>query len=243
MSPFPSTRRFAVAGLRSPDPAERTRSFESIIAAYWKPAYKYLRVRWGGASEEAQDLVQGFFLRAMEKDLLAGFDPAKGRFRTFLKVCLDGYVANEEKAARRLKRGGDAVMLPLDFETAEGELRAARMPSPDSIDRYFETEWVRGLFEMSVSALRDDCLKRSREVPFRLFERYDLLDSEERRPSYANLASEYGIPVTTVTNHLALARREFRRIVLEKLREITASDEEFRREARDLLGAEPGSAC
>jgi len=42
-----------------------------------------------------------------------------------------------------------------------------------------------------------------------------------------------------VTNYLAFARREFRRIALERLREMAASDEEFRREARALLGVEP----
>ena len=42
-----------------------------------------------------------------------------------------------------------------------------------------------------------------------------------------------------MTNYLALARREFRRIVLEKLRELTATDDEFRREARALLGVDP----
>jgi len=42
-----------------------------------------------------------------------------------------------------------------------------------------------------------------------------------------------------VTNFLAFARREFRRIVLEKLREITANDREFREEARSLLGVAP----
>jgi len=42
-----------------------------------------------------------------------------------------------------------------------------------------------------------------------------------------------------VTNYLAGARREFRRIVLDKLRELTATDDEFRREARMLLGVDP----
>ena len=48
-----------------------------------------------------------------------------------------------------------------------------------------------------------------------------------------------GLPVTQVTNFLAFARREFRRIVLEILREITSSDREFREEARRLLGDGP----
>ena len=45
--------------------------------------------------------------------------------------------------------------------------------------------------------------------------------------------------VTDVTNELAWARRAFREIVLARLREVCASDEEFRAEARDLLGIDP----
>jgi hypothetical protein len=71
-----------------------------------------------------------------------------------------------------------------------------------------------------------------------LFERYALLEDEAERPSYKDLAASFSIPITSVTNHLAFTRREFRRIVLERLRELTASDEEFRGEARALLGVE-----
>ena len=45
--------------------------------------------------------------------------------------------------------------------------------------------------------------------------------------------------MTDVTNELAWARRAFREIVLTLLRDICASDEEFRAEARDLLGVDP----
>ncbi len=60
-----------------------------------------------------------------------------------------------------------------------------------------------------------------------------------RSSATSGLAEEFHIPVTQVTNFLAFARREFRRIVLEKLREITANDREFREEARSLLGVSP----
>jgi hypothetical protein len=42
--------------------------------------------------------------------------------------------------------------------------------------------------------------------------------------------------VTQVTNHLAWARRELRRLVLERLRLLAGSDAEFRAEAEDLFG-------
>ena len=40
-------------------------------------------------------------------------------------------------------------------------------------------------------------------------------------------------------DHLAAVRRDFRRLALDTLREQTASDEEFRAEARELLGLDP----
>jgi hypothetical protein len=73
---------------------------------------------------------------------------------------------------------------------------------------------------------------------FRLFELYDLEDGDGSRRSYQDLASEFGIKVTDVTNYLASARRGFRRHALARLRDMTASDEEFRREAQALMGVE-----
>lgn len=66
-----------------------------------------------------------------------------------------------------------------------------------------------------------------------------LEDDPAGRPSYADLAAELAIPITDVTNHPSFARREFRRLVLEKLREITATEDEFRAEALAVLGVLP----
>lgn len=234
--PFPTTRFSAIAGIRQADPAIRTRSLDTLITAYWKPVYKYIRVRWGKSNEDASDLTQAFFTLALEKDFFAAFDPIKGRFRTFLRTCLDGFLANEQKAGGRLKRGGDLIHLPLEFETAEGEIVLTEIRSDEDLDKYFDTEWVRHLFALTVDALRQECAARGRQVMFEVFEQYDLDDSGAERLTYQKLGARMGLSATTVTNHLSVARREFRRILLDKLREITATDEEFRREARYLLG-------
>jgi len=234
---FPTTRGSALVGARSDDPAERARSFEALVAAYWKPVYKYLRFRFRRSPEDAKDLTQGFFLRALEKNFFAPYDATRGRFRTFLRTCLDGYAANELKAAGRLKRGGDAIFLSLEFERADGEMARCDPPDPGSLDRYFDSEWARSLFELGVEGLRLECGNLGKQVHFLIFEAYDL-EPGERRPTYDQLAERFSLPATTVTNHLAWARREFRRIVLERLREITGTDDEFRREARVLLGVE-----
>ena len=238
---FPQTRWSAIVAVRSDNATDRARGLEAIAASYWKPVYKYIRLRWNRSSEDAKDLTQEFFSRLIEKGFLNGYDPAKARLRTFLRVCIDGLVQNEDKSARRLKRGGDAQILSLDFESAEGELARLDPPAPGSLGDFFEQEWVRSLFGLAVDALRADCKSRGKSVHFRLFELYDLNDDSASHLTYDDLARQFDLAPTDVTNYLAFARREFRRIALEKLREMTASDDEFRREARSLFGFDPGA--
>jgi hypothetical protein len=95
---------------------------------------------------------------------------------------------------------------------------------------------VRSLFALAVEDLRTLCLENERERTFHLFEAYDLEDDDQ--VSYERLASDFGIAITDVTNALAWARREFRKIALERLREICGSEDEFQREAKAAFGWE-----
>src|ERR1700735_109322 len=240
---FPATQWSAIGAARSNDPTERTRALETIIASYWKPIYKYIRIHWGKTDEDAKDLTQEFFVRLIEKKYLDDFDPSKARLRTFLRICTDHFVANEAKAARRLKRGGGAMHISLNFSLAESELARANVSltagaSPEPIEEFLEKEFLRSLFGLAVEELRTFCQSRGKETHFRLFEIYDLEDDGAQRQSYTDLGAQFKIAVTDVTNYLAFARREFRRIALEKLREMTTSEDEYRREARALLGVD-----
>ncbi len=233
---FPATRHSAVLAAQSENVLERERGLSILIDTYWKPAYKYLRIRFRESDADAQDLTQGFFTRAIEKDFFGGYDPDRGSFRTYLRTCLDRFVSNEKTSAARLKRSPGAPMLSLDFPGAENEMAREAPPEGQTLDQYFHDEFVRSLFGLAIERLREECQQRGRDLPYRIFERYELDRDPEEPLTYAAVAEEFHIPATQVTNFLAFARREFRRIVLEKLREITASDREFREEAKTLLG-------
>jgi RNA polymerase sigma factor (sigma-70 family) len=225
-----------VAAAQSPDPQERVRALDAITSSYWRPVYKYVRLRWRLEREDAEDFTQDFFARLLEKEFIAAYDPVKGRLRTFLRACVDRLFMNQARDAHRQKRGGAAVHVSLDFDEAEHELAAASQT--ESPEDCFEKEWVRNLFALAVERLRAQCEAIGKQTQFSVFERYDL-DDADARPSYAELAAAFGIAVTDVTNYLAFARREFRRSVLDQLRQMTGSEDEFRREAQSLLGVDP----
>jgi RNA polymerase sigma-70 factor (ECF subfamily) len=229
-----------ISAARSEDPAERSQAINTITTFYWKPVYKYVRLRWSVEVEDARDFTQDFFLRLIEKDFLDSYDPTKGRLRTFLRTCVDRLFLNQSRDAHRLKRGGAVAHMVLDFDEAEREFvqMSPALPADGSPEDYFEKEWVRTLFALAVERLRAGCESAGKSLHFDLFAGYDLDDSDPK-PSYASLAARFSLPLTDVTNYLAFARREFRRCVLEQLREMTGSEEEFRREAQSLLGVQP----
>jgi RNA polymerase sigma factor (sigma-70 family) len=236
---FPATRWSMLEAARSEDGDSRRRALDTLISAYWKPVYKYIRLRWNRDHEQSKDLTQEFFTRLLEKDFLADYDPGRARLRTFLRTCVDGLVMNQDKAAHRLKRGGDQQVLSLDYEAADGEMAQIEVPAREDLDDFFAREFVRSLFAMAVEKLRQECNERGKATHFRLFERYDI-DEAGKHLTYDDVARQFGIRPTDVTNYLSWARREFRRIVLDRLREMTATEEEFRREARSLLGMDVG---
>lgn len=236
---FPPTRLSVVERTRSHDAETRRLAFAAMIEAYWKPVYKYLRLKWHLDADLAADLTQEFFASTLEKDVLGRFDPARARFRTYLRLCVDGFASNARKAEGRLKRGGGVTTVPLDFKTAEGEIRHHEPSVPADVDELFYQEWVRTLFQHAVEDLRGWAQASGRAAMFEAFRRYDLADAPEQRPTYAAIGQELGVSAITVTNHLAAARRQFRKFVLARLRDLTATDDEYEAEARRLLGSVP----
>ena len=231
MSTFPDTQHSLVEALQSADRGERERATELVARVYREPVIAVVTHRWGLQRADAEDLAHDFLLQAFDKAWFARYDASRGRFRTFLRACLVAFASTRAESAARLKRGGAASHVAIeDVDVAAVD---------DTLDALFEREWARSVLSGAVQALRADCDASDRAMTFAVFVAHDI-DGAERQtpPTYASLGSEFGIPVTQVTNYLNWARRRFREHVLATLRALTTSDAEFRAEARALLGVD-----
>lgn len=224
---FPETRVSLVVALSSEDSSARARAVDLVVAAYRAPVIAVLRRQWSLALEDAEDLAHDFFAHALEREWLARYDRDKGRFRTFLRRCLQDYASTQYESARRLKRGGHLTAVSLDD--------APTLATAAEIDRLFEQEWVRSVLALSVAQLRRECIAANRQTTFDVFLAHDI-DGADAPPRYAVIAERFAIPVTQVANYLHWARGRFRNHVLDVLRSLTGSDAEYREEARALLG-------
>lgn len=234
---FPATRYSAILALSSGDSGERDRALDLLVRAYWSPLYKYARLRWRMTPDDASDLIQGFFALALEREFLQSYDQQRAKFRTFLRLCLDRHAANEHRARGTQKRGGAAEFISIEQSSAESELQSNGMSVPPDIDSWFEREWARRVFSLAIERLEKSCDSENKQLHYSLFHQYDLTDRDESdKLTYDMLAASHNISVTDVTNHLSLVRRKFRATLLEVIRELTGSDEEYRAEVRALLG-------
>lgn len=216
---FPSTR---VSLLEAAASGLSEAALDQVLALYWKPVYRFLRLKFQKSNEDAKDLTQGFFASVLQRDFFARFDPVKASFRTYLRMAVERYAANEYASENRQKRGGGMEFEPIDDQeiaTASPELE-------------FDREWRRQLFSLALEDFRAHCRDTGKQVQFSVFEDYDLSDRD--RLSYSDLAVKHGITASTVTNYLAWARRTLRAFVTERLRGTTSGPCELHEEMRRL---------
>jgi DNA-directed RNA polymerase specialized sigma24 family protein len=233
---FPFTRWSVLSAAVSDVPEKRRLGVAKIAETYWRPLYVYLRIKHRLPAADAQDALQGFLAELWSGDALASFDPAKARFRTWLRVCLDHWFANMRRAERAEKRGGRSELISIDFAGVDSFVDQMERREREEPESRYEQEWIRALYEFAVEATRRKYTEAGKAADFGMFERYALSGESV---SYEDLSRASALPVTTVTNRLAAVRRELRRAVLDQLRELTATEEEFRAEAERVLGIDP----
>jgi RNA polymerase sigma factor (sigma-70 family) len=218
---FPSTQ-LSLLEAASSGAALPNEALERVSVLYWKPVYRFIRVKFRKNNEDAKDLTQSFFATALQRDFFARFDPAKASFRTYLRMAVERFAASQHAAENRQKRGGGVEFEPVEEQAVTSE-------SPEDV---FEREWQRQLFVLALDDLRAHCEGCGKQLQFEVFEAYDLAGGD--RPSYTDLAARHGVAETSVTNYLAWARRMLRQFVTERLRGVTAGERDLRDEMRRL---------
>jgi RNA polymerase sigma factor (sigma-70 family) len=208
-------------------------ALEELCRTYWFPLYAYVRRR-GSSKEDAEDLVQAFFARFLEKNYLNGLSAERGRFRAFLLASLKHFLINEWKKSRRLKRGGGEKLLSLDWESADQKFQVAAT-NERSPDRAFDREWALALLAKVIGRLQDEC---AADGKVKLFEELKIfLTDGKGGQSHADAAKNLGMDETAVRVALHRLRKRYRALLRAEIAQTLADDSQVDEELRALFGA------
>jgi RNA polymerase sigma-70 factor (ECF subfamily) len=207
-------------------------ALSALCNLYWLPLYGYLR-RSGCAPEEAEDVVQGFFARLLEKGDLAQVSPERGRFRSFLLAAVKHFLANERDRARALRRGGGRTAFSLDVAAAESRY-AAEASDSQTPDAVFDRQWALTLLARVQERLREEFAAAGKAGRY---EHLHPLIGGEAAGSYREAAAALGLTENAVMVAVHRLRQRFRELLREEIAQTLSTPEQIDEEIRDLFAA------
>lgn len=213
------------------DSSAATQALERLCQSYWYPLYAYVRRR-GYGPPDAEDLTQEFFARLLEHNWVALARRSKGRFRSFLLMVLNRFLANEWDKIRAQKRGGGVRTIPLQMDTAESRYsqEPATTTTPEDL---FEREWALTLLEEVLSALRAEYEEAGKAGLFDSLKPC-LLGRSETQP-YAQLAASLGMSEAAVKVAVHRLRERYRARLKQEVAKTVAVPSEVDSELRHLF--------
>ena len=208
-------------------------SLAALCERYWFPVYAYTRRR-GYDAHQAQDLTQEFFVRILEKNVLAAASPERGRFRSFLLTSAKNFLANAWDREQAEKRGGGRR--PLSFDAAAGESRLALDPADHlTPDKVFERQWALTLLETVVARVQEEFALAGKERHFALLK--GALSGERAFSSYAAAAAELGVSEGAARQAAHRLRKRYRELLRQEIAHTVADPSDVDEEIRSLFQA------
>jgi RNA polymerase sigma factor (sigma-70 family) len=226
---FYTTRWSVVRAAQGHDPAA-TAALEDLCKEYWFPLYAFVR-RSGVAAVEAEDVVQAFFARLIERRDLDQLSPEKGRFRSFLRVAIRNFLQNHRAHEAALKRGGGRVVLEADFAQADQRLDAESNRDADP-ELAFEQAWARELLRSAVADLEREYKESGRA---RIFEELKVELQRTGEGECQAHAERLGLSVGACRVAIHRLRARFREALQARIQSTLAPGESWEAELGALL--------
>jgi RNA polymerase sigma-70 factor (ECF subfamily) len=230
---FPTTHWSRVLAAGDPGSPSAREALAELCHSYWFPLYAYIRRR-GHDPDRAQELTQDLFVRLLEKDVLAAADPARGRFRAYLRAVCADFLANRRDWERARKRGGDRVFIPIDV--AEAEVRYAGEPAHEwTAERLFDRSWALILLGRVLDRLRREYDRAGQAATFA--ELSPVLTEGTGVVPYATLAERLGTTEGAVRVAVHRLRRRYGALLRAEIGATVDDPAEVDHEIRDLFSA------
>ncbi len=216
--------------------AESDRALETLCRSYWPAVYSYIR-RSGQDPEPARDLTQEFFARLLEKGWLAGVDPARGRFRAFLRTVVQRFLIDEFHRGQRQKRGGGKTLVSLDEMMAE-EARPFLLSGVRTPDEEFDRRWALSLVERCFQQLAREAEASGQGSLFGAVQ--GLLTDGEGSVPLSELAAEHGLGLSALKMRIHRWRARLRDLMMLEVAQTVPSVGDLHEEVKELQRALAG---
>lgn len=201
-------------------------ALSELCEAYYAPVVAFLRYR-GTNDDAAREKAHAFFARILAGRTLAGADPARGRFRSYLLGALRHFLADEYDREQAAKRGGGMESVPIDAGTS------CEIPSSKEDETAFDRQWALTIIARALEEVDSEWKQAGKAEQFEVL-KSSLTGSGENLPlaeTARRLAMSEG--ATKVAIHRLRAR--FREAVKAEIAQTVPEESDIDDELRHLI--------
>jgi DNA-directed RNA polymerase specialized sigma24 family protein len=230
---FQPTRWSVVLAARNRRTPEGEAALEWLCERYWRPLHALMKAK-GLSTEDAEDMVQGFFEQAVRGGLMAGADASRGRFRSYLLGCLGHYWTDQLRRQGAVKRGGGTIILSLQGPCAES-CPGSQIPDGRTPDQEYDRAWARSIVEGVIVRLEKECDADGHTGRFAVLRVF--VDGDRGEVLLSTAAAELGLSLAALKSMVHRLRRRMREMIREEIRETVETEAEVDAELQELFRA------
>jgi len=208
-------------------------ALETLCQTYWYPLYAYVR-QLGTGAQDAEDLIQAFFMFLLEKDRLDSLVQDKGKFRSFLLTAMKHFRTDQWKWASAIKRGGGRKIFSLDMTDAENRFLHEPVDTATP-EKLFELNWAVTLLNTVFAKLKQEQQAQGRREQFESL-KFCLTGHRSAVP-YAKLADQINVSEATLKVLVHRLRKRYRALLRQEIADTVAEPDTVDEELRTLFQA------
>jgi DNA-directed RNA polymerase specialized sigma24 family protein len=206
-------------------------AMDTLCRTYWYPLYTYVRRR-GLSPADSEDVIQAFFAHWMEQPFLRNVHPEKGRFRSFLLVCLKRFMTDGQRRECAAKRGCGKPFL--SWDALDVEQRYMREPSDlDDAEALYERRWAITLLERVLSRLEQEFATAGKQELFHVLQPF--LAGDKTDFTYREAGDRLRTTEGAVRMSVLRMRERYRKLFREEIANTVSEPGEFKAELRYII--------
>ncbi len=234
---FDQTKWSTVLRAGADDTQVRLAALERLLTRYRRPILLEFQSRARCAPLEAEELAHQFFHDCLRRDFLKDIDPARGRFRAFIKGCITNFLRDQHDKFTAQKRGGGLAPVSLDETYEDGTPR--HDPAGENESPHFDLDraWAREVLELALAELEQECVNARRGPLFVALKPF--LQGDPENGGYSAAASRLGMNEGAVRVAAHRLRQRLGELIEAEIKQTVTVAEDWRDELRyflELLG-------
>jgi RNA polymerase sigma-70 factor (ECF subfamily) len=227
---FPATRWSLILAAQNQNSPMSAAALNELCRSYLGPIYVYIRGR-GKAHHDAEDLTQEFISSLLRRNSIADLSAEKGRFRSFLRVSIKHFLADDWDKKSAQKRGGEYALVSLELAAEEGFLKVlVDRLDPETL---YEWRWALTLIEKVLQRLQVGYAEAGKAELFAALQ--PLIGKRDTPQDCERIAGRLGMTAGAVRVALHRMLKRYGTLLRQEVRETVSDPADVEDEIHHLL--------